>query len=77
MDEERFYFRNYILEAKDCPCYIKSVITTSDIDEVPDHKGVKFTTNISMHIDPKCPWHHGLEKEHKAYYSQKLLEELK
>jgi hypothetical protein len=58
MSEERFYFRDYIPEAYECPCYVKSTMTSDPVSTDID-KGLKFTNKISLFIDPKCKWHDG------------------
>lgn len=55
--EHRYYFRDYIPDAKECPCYIKSMITTSPFSTETD-RGSKFTTNLSLCIFEGCKWHY-------------------
>jgi hypothetical protein len=56
-NEERYYFRDFIPEVYECPCYVKSVITSEPSSTETDGKGIKFTTKISLYLDPKCKWY--------------------
>lgn len=59
-NEERYYFRDYIPQAFECPCYVKSIITIK-----PIKLGIKINDKLSLCISKECKWHKNKENKKK------------